>query len=149
MSGPRRVILCAIAHPFGLDLAALLDVGEAEMKDAPDRLQWAMNHCLAQIGIEHAGLRDRAMGIGERLEVLKDYPTPPGCTSPFAPVWIDETVRRRQPEQGASMVSGVRQGRREGEAPRPGRVRREPGRHPSVARSACDVRVAVVPLNSP
>ncbi len=82
--------------PEGLDLAGLLDVIEAEMKDAPDRLQWAMNHCLAQIGIEHPELRARAIGIGERLEVLKDYPTSPGCTSPFAPVWINEMVRRRQ-----------------------------------------------------
>ncbi|MFJ5559880.1 DNA alkylation repair protein [Streptomyces sp. NPDC093250] len=84
--------------PEGLDLPGLLDVVEAEMKDAPDRLQWAMNHCLAQIGIEHAEHRARAIGIGERLEVLKDYPTSPGCTSPFAPVWIDEMVRRQQDE---------------------------------------------------
>ncbi|WP_410630689.1 DNA alkylation repair protein [Amycolatopsis sp. cmx-4-83] len=76
-------------------LAELLDVIEKDMKDAPDRLQWAMNHCLAQIGIEHADLRARAIDIGERLEVLKDYPTPPNCTSPFAPVWIAEIVRRR------------------------------------------------------
>lgn len=81
--------------PDGLDLARLLDVIEAEMKDAPDRLQCAMNHCLAQIGIEHAEYRTRAIGIGERLEVLKDYPTPPGCTSPFAPIWINEMVRRK------------------------------------------------------
>ena len=82
--------------PEGLDLTGLLDVIEAELKDAPDRLQWAMNHCLAQIGIEHAGLRARAIGIGERLEVLKDYPTPLNCTSPFAPVWITEMVRRQE-----------------------------------------------------
>ncbi len=81
--------------PEGLDLAGLLDVIEAEMKDAPDRLQWAMNHCLAQIGIEHPEHRTRAINIGERLEVLKDYPTPPGCTSPFAPIWIAEIVRRQ------------------------------------------------------
>ncbi|MDR6559607.1 3-methyladenine DNA glycosylase AlkD [Arthrobacter pascens] len=81
--------------PEGLDLAGLLDVIEAEMKDAPDRLQWAMNHCLAQIGIEHPGHRARALDIGERLEVLKDYPTPPNCTSPFAPIWITEMVRRQ------------------------------------------------------
>ena len=81
--------------PDGLDLVELLDVIEAEMKDAPDRLQWAMNHCLAQIGIEHAEHRARAIDIGERLEVLKDYPTPPGCTSPFAPIWITELVRRQ------------------------------------------------------
>ncbi|MGO4635316.1 DNA alkylation repair protein [Streptomyces sp. 2RAF24] len=81
--------------PDGLDLPALLDVIEADMKDAPDGLQWAMNHCLAQIGIEHPEYRARAIGIGERLEVLKDYPTSPGCTSPFAPVWIAEMVRRQ------------------------------------------------------
>ncbi|MGW8950644.1 DNA alkylation repair protein [Streptomyces sp. NPDC055709] len=81
--------------PEGLDLAGLLDVIEAEMKDAPDRLQWAMNHCLAQIGIEHAEYRARAIDIGERLEVLKDYPTAPNCTSPFAPAWIAEMVRRQ------------------------------------------------------
>ncbi|WP_419722091.1 DNA alkylation repair protein [Rhodococcus globerulus] len=81
--------------PEGLDLARLLDVIEAEMKDAPDRLQWAMNHTLAQIGIEHAEYRARAIDIGERLRVLEDYPTPPNCTSPFAPIWINEMVRRQ------------------------------------------------------
>ncbi|GLV93182.1 DNA alkylation repair protein [Streptomyces lavendulae subsp. lavendulae] len=84
-------------RPEGLDLSGLLDVIEAEMKDAPDRLQWAMNHCLAQIGIEHPEHRARAIAIGERLEVLKDYPTSPGCTSPFAPAWIAEMVRRSAP----------------------------------------------------
>lgn len=84
-------------RPDGLDLSALLDQIEAEMADAPDRLQWAMNHCLAQIGIEHAEHRARAIDIGERLGVLKDYPTPPNCTSPFAPAWIAEMVRRQVP----------------------------------------------------
>lgn len=81
-------------NPDGLDLSWLLDLIEAQMKDAPDRLQWAMNHCLAQIGIDHAEHRTRAIDIGERLEVLKDYPTPPNCTSPYAPIWINEMVRR-------------------------------------------------------
>ncbi|MFE7758521.1 DNA alkylation repair protein [Streptomyces sp. NPDC057429] len=80
----------------GLELAGLLDVIETEMSGAPDRLQWAMNHCLAQIGIEYPAHRARALAIGERLGVLKDYPTSPGCTSPYAPVWITEMVRRQQ-----------------------------------------------------
>lgn len=79
----------------GIDLTRLLDVIETQMKDAPDRLQWAMDECLGQIGIEHAEHRTRAIEIGERLEVLKDYPTPPNCTSPFAPIWITEMVRRQ------------------------------------------------------
>ena len=85
-----------LKKPGGLDLPGLLDTIEGTMKDAPDRLQWAMNHTLAQIGIAHAEYRQRAIGIGERLEVLKDYPTPPNCTSPFAPIWINEIVRRQQ-----------------------------------------------------
>lgn len=83
-------------RPEVLDLPALLDTIEAEMKDAPDRLQWEMNTCLATIGIRRPELRDRALDIGERLEVLKDYPTPPNCTSPYAPIWIGEMVRREQ-----------------------------------------------------
>lgn len=84
-----------VKKPEGLDLAGLLDVIEAQMKAAPERLQWAMNTCLAQIGIEHAEHRVRALDIGERLGVLKDYPTPPNCTSPYAPAWIPEMARRR------------------------------------------------------
>lgn len=84
-----------IKNPDILDVPALLSTIESEMKDAPERLQWAMNHCLAQIGIEHAEYRTRAISIGERLEVLKDYPTPPNCTSPFAPLWIEEMVKRQ------------------------------------------------------
>lgn len=79
-----------------LDLPGLLDQVDAEMKEAPDRLQWAMNETLANIGIFHVELRPRALEIGERLEVFKDYPTSPGCTSPFAPSWIAEIVRRRE-----------------------------------------------------
>jgi len=79
----------------GLDLDHLLDLIEAQMKDAPKRPQWSMNEALAQIGIHHPALRPRALAIGERLQVLADYPTAPGCTSPFAPIWIGEMVRRQ------------------------------------------------------
>ena len=80
--------------PEGLDLSGLLDTIEAEMAEAPERLQWAMNETLSYIGIENPDLRKRAIDIGERLGVLRDYPTPPGCTSPFASSWITEMVAR-------------------------------------------------------
>jgi 3-methyladenine DNA glycosylase AlkD len=82
-------------RPDLVDLDALLDQIDAEMKDAHERPQWEMNQCLAMIGIHHPSQRARALEIGERLEVLKDYPTPPNCTSPFAPSWINEIVRRQ------------------------------------------------------
>jgi len=84
-----------VKDPEGLDLEELLDLIERDMKDAPTRPQWAMNETLANIGIHHPHLRQRALAIGNELQVLADYPTAPGCTSPFAPIWIEEIVRRR------------------------------------------------------
>lgn len=85
-----------VKNPEGLDQSGLLDEIEAEMAGAQERLQWEMNTTLAQIGIENPDLRPRALEIGERLGVLRDYPTPPNCTSPFAPEWISEMVRRSE-----------------------------------------------------
>lgn len=82
-------------QPDGLDLAALLDRIETEMAAAEPEPQWTMNNTLAAIGISHPALRDRALAIGEKLGVYRDYPTSPGCTSPFAPSWIEEMVRRQ------------------------------------------------------
>lgn len=83
-------------HVEHLDIAALLDSIEAHMRQAPARLQWAMNECLANIGIEYPEYRARAIEIGERLEVLKDYPTAPHCTSPYAPIWINAMVAKQE-----------------------------------------------------
>jgi len=81
--------------PDGLDLPALLDRIESEMGGAPPEVQWTMNFTLAAIGIHVPALRKRAMAIGEKLGVYRDYPVSKGCTSPFAPIWISEMVRRK------------------------------------------------------
>jgi 3-methyladenine DNA glycosylase AlkD len=82
--------------PEELDLAALLDRIEAEMAGAAPEPQWTMNNTLAAIGIHHPGHRSRAVAIGEALGVYRHYPCSPGCTSPFAPTWIGEMVRRQE-----------------------------------------------------
>jgi 3-methyladenine DNA glycosylase AlkD len=81
--------------PEGLDLTALLDRIEVEMAAAPPATQWTMNNTLAGIGIHHPEHRQRALAIGEKLGIYRDYPVPKGCTSPFAPIWIEEMVRRQ------------------------------------------------------
>jgi 3-methyladenine DNA glycosylase AlkD len=81
--------------PEGLDLDALLDRIEKEMPAALPEVQWTMNMCLAEIGIHHPKLRKRALAIGEKLGIYRDYPCSKGCTSPFAPIWINEMVRRQ------------------------------------------------------
>src|SRR5262245_20134011 len=80
--------------PDGLDLPALLDRIESELGNAPSEVQWTMNFCLAGIGIHFSKYRKRAIAIGERLGIYRDYPVSKGCTSPFAPIWINAMVRR-------------------------------------------------------
>ena len=82
--------------PEGLDLDALLDRIESEMGGARPEPQWTMNMCLAEIGIHHPRLRERALAIGEALGVYRDYPVSKGCTSPFAPIWIEALVSRKR-----------------------------------------------------
>ncbi len=83
-----------VRSPDGLDLDALLDRIEAEMGKAHTATQWTMNCALAQIGITSPPRRKRALAIGEKLGVYRDYPVSKGCTSPFAPIWINEMVKR-------------------------------------------------------
>jgi len=83
-----------IKDPSGLDLPGLLDRIEAEMATAPALAQWTMNYCLAEIGINFPEHRTRAIAIGEKLGVLRDYPVSKGCVSPYAPIWITEMVKR-------------------------------------------------------
>jgi len=82
-------------NPDGLDLTALLDRIESEMGNAPAAAQWTMNFCLAGIGIHFPKHRKRALAIGEKVGLYRDYPVSKGCTSPFAPIWINEMVRRQ------------------------------------------------------
>lgn len=82
-------------NPGGLDLTALLDRLESHMAGAAPEVQWTMNNTLAAIGIHHPHLRTRAIAIGERLGIYRDYPVSKGCTSPFAPIWIHAMVSRQ------------------------------------------------------
>jgi 3-methyladenine DNA glycosylase AlkD len=83
-----------VRTPEGLNLPQLLDRIESEMPTAPREVQWTMNTTLAQIGINFPKHRKRAIEIGETLGIFRDYPVSKGCTSPFAPIWIKEMVRR-------------------------------------------------------
>jgi 3-methyladenine DNA glycosylase AlkD len=84
-----------VKSPEGLDLSALLDRIESEMGNADPVVQWTMNSTLAEIGIHFPKLRKQAIAIGEKLGVYRDYPVSKGCTSPFAPIWINFMVSRQ------------------------------------------------------
>lgn len=79
----------------GLDLAALLDRIEEEMPTAAPEVRWTMNNTLGAIGIHHAAHRKRAIAIGEKIGLYKDWPVSKGCTPPYVPVWVAAMVQRK------------------------------------------------------
>lgn len=83
-------------EPQSLDLDKLLDRIEKDMATAPPEVQWTMNTALAQIGINSPEHTERAINIGEKLGIYRDYPVSKGCTSPFAPLWINEMLSRKK-----------------------------------------------------
>lgn len=70
------------------DAAALLDRIEKELPKAAPEVQWTMNNTLGAIGIKHADLRKRAVAIGEKIGLYKDWPVSKGCTPPYVPTWV-------------------------------------------------------------
>ncbi len=82
-------------EPEDIDIGATLDRIEKEMPAAPPEVQWTMNTSLANIGINHSQHRQKALEIGEKLGIYRDFPVSKGCTSPFAPIWINEMVKRQ------------------------------------------------------
>lgn len=73
----------------------LLGHVERELSTAPEKVQWNMNWCAAQIGIADERLRGRCVALGERLGLYRDYPVSKGCTSPYLPIWIGSVVGKR------------------------------------------------------
>lgn len=78
-----------------LDVKGLLDRIEKEMPKAAPETKWTMNNTLAAIGIKHAKHRKRAIAIGEKIGLYKDWPVSKGCTIPYVPVWIEAMANRR------------------------------------------------------
>jgi 3-methyladenine DNA glycosylase AlkD len=78
-----------------LDLPALLDRIEKEMPKAMPEVQWTMNNTLAAIGIHHPEHRERAIAIGEKIGLYRDWPVSKGCTPPYVPVWVEAMVKRQ------------------------------------------------------
>jgi 3-methyladenine DNA glycosylase AlkD len=79
----------------GLDLPALLDRIEKEMAKAKPEVQWTMNNTLIAIGIHHAPHRKRAIAIGEKIGLYKDWPVSKGCIPPYVPVCVPAMVKRK------------------------------------------------------
>ena len=78
------------------DLEELLKTIESELQTVTPKKQWAMNHALCQIGIDYPEFTDRCITLGETLGVYKDLKVSKGCTSAYAPNWINAVTAKRK-----------------------------------------------------
>lgn len=78
------------------DHDALLDRIEKELPKAKPEVQWTMNNTLGAIGIQDAKRRKRAVEIGEKIGLYRDWPVSKGCIPPYVPVWVTEMVKRQK-----------------------------------------------------
>lgn len=79
----------------GLDLISLLDRIEKEMPKASPQVQWTMNNTLIAIGVHHANHRKRAIAIGQKIGLYRDWPVSKGCIIPYVPVAVEALVKRK------------------------------------------------------
>jgi len=76
-------------------LKQLKALGNEKMRALNRKVQWTMNNTLVAVGIHFPRHRKRAIAIGETLGIYREYPVSKGCTSPFAPIWINAMVNRQ------------------------------------------------------
>ncbi len=79
----------------GIDPVPLLDRIEKELAKADPVVQWTMNFTLGAIGIKFPKHRARAIKIGEKVGLYRDWPVSKGCIPPYVPVWIDAIVNKK------------------------------------------------------
>ncbi|BCJ93856.1 DNA alkylation repair protein [Anaerocolumna cellulosilytica] len=78
------------------ELEEILTTVTRELQTATPGKQWAMNHALCEIGICYPMFTERCIKLGETLGVYKDLKVAKGCTSAYAPNWINAVVNKRK-----------------------------------------------------
>ena len=78
------------------ELEEILTTVTRELQTATSGKQWAMNHALCEMGICYPEFTERCIKLGEALGVYKDLKVAKGCTSAYAPNWINAVVNKRK-----------------------------------------------------
>lgn len=65
------------------------------LQTADPLVQWTMNQCLVEIAVTYPDYLEQGLAIGQELAVYADMKVPKGCTSAYAPDWIEALLRRK------------------------------------------------------
>lgn len=65
------------------------------LQTADPQVQWTMNQCLVEIAVAYPDYLEQGLAISQELAVYADMKVPKGCTSAYAPDWIEALLRRK------------------------------------------------------
>ncbi|HEL2166290.1 TPA: DNA alkylation repair protein [Streptococcus suis] len=77
------------------EIEETLDHIRQHLQTADPLVQWTMNQCLVEIAVTYPDYLEQGLVIGQELAVYSDMKVPKGCTSAYAPDWIEALLRRK------------------------------------------------------
>ncbi|HFI0035896.1 TPA: DNA alkylation repair protein [Streptococcus suis] len=77
------------------EIEETLDQIRQHLQTADPLVQWTMNQCLVEIAVAYPDYLKKGLAIGQELAVYADMKVPKGCTSAYAPDWIEALLRRK------------------------------------------------------
>ncbi|HFU4449417.1 TPA: DNA alkylation repair protein [Streptococcus suis] len=77
------------------EIEATLNYINNHLQTAHTLVQWTMNQCLVEIAVAYPDYLEQGLAIGKKLAVYADMKVPKGCTSAYAPDWIEALLRRK------------------------------------------------------
>ncbi|MBY4986826.1 DNA alkylation repair protein [Streptococcus suis] len=77
------------------EIEETLDHIRQHLQTADPLVQWTMNQCLVEIAVAYPDYLEQGLAIGQELAVYVDKKVPKGCTSAYAPDWIEALLRKK------------------------------------------------------
>ncbi|HEL2146172.1 TPA: DNA alkylation repair protein [Streptococcus suis] len=77
------------------EIEETLDHIRLHLQTADPLIQWTMNQCLVEIAVAYPEYLEQGLAIGQELAVYADMKVPKGCTSAYAPDWIEALLRKK------------------------------------------------------
>lgn len=78
------------------EVEVLLQTIEKELGEAQEPEKWAMNHAFVEIALSYPEYLDRVLESSNKIKAYEDMKVSKGCTSAFAPSWINAVLKNKK-----------------------------------------------------
>ncbi|HFI0595779.1 TPA: DNA alkylation repair protein [Streptococcus suis] len=77
------------------EIEQILTYINEHLQTADPLIQWTMNQCLVEIAVTYPDYLEKGRVIGQKLGVYSEMKVAKGCTSAYAPDWIEALLKRK------------------------------------------------------